>query len=96
MPLTRQEGAWEERKYSAYSFSTSEIDGGEWSASGPGRSLPPVPIEEEARWAPQPVSILQRAFVNNTYGKQIGGHDLPVMLILFILCKEHVKMFVNK
>jgi hypothetical protein len=34
--------------------------GGEWSASLPGRALapgkgPPVPIVQEARWAPEPV-----------------------------------------
>jgi hypothetical protein len=30
-----------ERKYSAYSFFTSALDGGEWSASRPGRALLP-------------------------------------------------------
>jgi hypothetical protein len=32
------------RRYSSYSFLTSALDGGEWSASRPGRALPPVPI----------------------------------------------------
>jgi hypothetical protein len=41
-------------------FSTSALDGGEWSASRPGRALdpgrgPPVPIVQEAGWAPEPV-----------------------------------------
>jgi hypothetical protein len=54
------EGAWVERKYSSNTFSTSALDGGEWSASRPGRSLapgkgPPVPIVQEAEWAPEPV-----------------------------------------
>jgi hypothetical protein len=40
-PATRHEGAWGERKYSSYSFLTSALDGGEWSASHSGRSLPP-------------------------------------------------------
>jgi hypothetical protein len=45
---------------SSYSFTTSALDGGEWSASRPGRALPPgkrppVPIGQEARWAPEPV-----------------------------------------
>jgi hypothetical protein len=49
-----------ERKYSSYSFLTSALDGGDWSASGPGRALapgkgPPVPIVQENRWAPEPV-----------------------------------------
>jgi hypothetical protein len=29
-----------ERRYSSYSFTTSALDGGEWSASRPGRVLP--------------------------------------------------------
>jgi hypothetical protein len=53
-------GAWGERRYSSYSFTTSALDGGEWSASRPGRALPPgkgppVPIVQAAGWAPEPV-----------------------------------------
>jgi hypothetical protein len=49
-----------ERRYSSYSFLTSALDGGELSASRPGRALstdkgPPVPIVQEAGWAPEPV-----------------------------------------
>jgi hypothetical protein len=49
-----------ERRYSSYLFLTSALDGGEWSASRPGRALPPgkeppVPIGQEAGWAPEPV-----------------------------------------
>jgi hypothetical protein len=49
-----------ERRYSSYSFITSTLDGGEWSASRPGRALPPgkgspVPIVQEAGWSPEPV-----------------------------------------
>jgi hypothetical protein len=40
---------------SSYSFLTSALDGGVWSASRPGRALPPVPIGQEAGWAPEPV-----------------------------------------
>jgi hypothetical protein len=45
---------------SFYSFSTSALDGGEWSASRPGRALLPgkglpVPIGQEAGWSPEPV-----------------------------------------
>jgi hypothetical protein len=44
----------------APTHSTSALDGGEWSASRPGRALapgkrPPVPIVQEAGWAPEPV-----------------------------------------
>jgi hypothetical protein len=49
-----------EMKYSSYSFTTSALDGGEWSASRHGRALPPgkgppVSIVQEAGWAPEPV-----------------------------------------
>jgi hypothetical protein len=37
----RHWGAWGEREYSSYSFSTSALDGGEWSVSRPGRALDP-------------------------------------------------------
>jgi hypothetical protein len=47
----------EKRRYSSYSFLTSALDGDEWSASRPDRALPrgkgpPVPIVQEAGWAP--------------------------------------------
>jgi hypothetical protein len=55
-----QAGAKGERNYSSYSFLAPALDGGEWSASRPCRSLPPgkgppVPIVQEAGWAPEPV-----------------------------------------
>jgi hypothetical protein len=34
-----------ERGYSSYSFSTTALNGGEWSASRPGLALPPLPRE---------------------------------------------------
>jgi hypothetical protein len=48
------------RKYSFCSFLTSALDWGEWSASRPGRTLPPgkgppVPTGQEAGWTPEPV-----------------------------------------
>jgi len=48
------------RRYSSYSFLTSALDGGEWSASRPGLALvqgkgPPVPIVQEAGWVPEPI-----------------------------------------
>jgi hypothetical protein len=57
-PTTRHGGAWE--RYSSYSFSITALDGGEWSASRPGRALAPrkgptVPTVQEAGWAPEPV-----------------------------------------
>jgi hypothetical protein len=50
-----------DRRYSSYAFSTSALDGGEWSERHapaallpPGKG-PPVPIGQEAGWAPEPV-----------------------------------------
>jgi hypothetical protein len=40
-PTTHHGGAWGERRYSSYSFSTSALDGGEWSASRLGRAFTP-------------------------------------------------------
>jgi hypothetical protein len=55
----------------SYSFKTSALDGGEWSASRPGCALPPgkgttVTIEQEAGWAPEPVwtqRLQEKSFV---------------------------------
>jgi hypothetical protein len=60
VPLHAMEAFGGERRYSSYSFSTSALDGGEWSASRPGRAFtpgkgPPVPIVQEAGWAPEPI-----------------------------------------
>jgi hypothetical protein len=46
--------------YSSYSFTTTALDGGEWSASRHGRALPlaeepSVAIIQQAGWAPEPV-----------------------------------------
>jgi hypothetical protein len=48
-------GARGGRRYNSYSFMTSALDGGKWSASRPGCTLPPVPIGQEAGWASEPV-----------------------------------------
>jgi hypothetical protein len=49
-----------ERRYSSYSFMTSALDGGDWSAYNPGHTLFPgkgrhVPAVQEAGWTPEPV-----------------------------------------
>jgi hypothetical protein len=49
------------------SFITSELQGGEWSASRPGRTLPlgkepPVPILEEAGWATEQAERAEEKF----------------------------------
>jgi hypothetical protein len=48
-PATRHGGAWGERRYSAYSFSTSTLDG-EWSVSRPGRAFTPGERTPGTHW----------------------------------------------
>jgi hypothetical protein len=60
VPLRSLEAHLCDRRYSSYSFLTSVLEGGEWSASRPGRALPPgkeppVGIVQEVGWAPEPV-----------------------------------------
>jgi hypothetical protein len=66
VPLHAMEalGGWE-RKYSSYSFLTLALDWGEESASCLSRSSAPrkgcpVPVGQEARWAPVPVQTERR------------------------------------
>jgi hypothetical protein len=54
----------EDRRYSCYSFFTSALDEGEWSASCSGCALcsrkgHPVPTGEKAGWAPEHVWYIQ-------------------------------------
>ena len=56
---------------------TSALDGGRWSAPRPGRFTPgkdPVPIVQEARWAPGPVWTS----AENLAPTGIRSPDLPV------------------
>jgi hypothetical protein len=60
VPLRSIEAHLGDRRYSSCSFLTWALEGGEWSASLPGRALPPgkeppVPTVQEAGWAPEPV-----------------------------------------
>jgi hypothetical protein len=55
-PTTHHGGVLEEMRYSSYSFLISVLDGGEWSASCPGRASdpgrgPPVPTVQEKSFA---------------------------------------------
>jgi hypothetical protein len=59
VPLYAMKAPGGERRYSFYSFSASALDGGEWSASRPGRALPPVPLDRRLG-GPQSRSGLQK------------------------------------
>jgi hypothetical protein len=67
----------------SYSFMTSALDGGEWSASCPGRALPPekeppVPIGHEAGRASEPVCT-QRLEDNFVCFCRRSNTDRPVV-----------------
>jgi hypothetical protein len=66
------------RMYSSYSLSASALDGGEWSASRPGRAIAPVPVVQEAGWASAPVwtQRLEESFFRLCRGSNL---DLPVV-----------------
>ena len=58
LPRTGHEGPEGEQMYSSTLPSTSALDGGGWSTPRPGGLTPrkdPVPIVQEAGWAPGPV-----------------------------------------
>jgi hypothetical protein len=51
VPQHRFGGAGGKRMYSSYSFTTSILDGGEWSAPRSGHALPPGKANgQEANW----------------------------------------------
>jgi hypothetical protein len=57
-PRTGHEGPEGEQRYSSTLSLTPALDGGGWSTPRPGRFTPgndPVPIVQEAGWAPGPV-----------------------------------------
>jgi hypothetical protein len=74
-PATRHGGALCERRYSSYSFLTSALEGGEWSASRPGRALSPA----------------ERALGTHCIGGWVGpraGLDAETRRKIFCLCLE--------
>jgi hypothetical protein len=81
-PMEAQAG---ERVYSSYLFTSSVLDGGEWSASRPGRALPPrkgpprVLIVQEAGWDSELVwtQWLEEKFVASA-GIEPGSPGRPV------------------
>jgi hypothetical protein len=75
------QGQWGEEVFIApYSFLTSALVEGVWSASRPGRALPPgkdpcyIPIVQEAGWTPEPVRtqrLEEKSFVSGGYRTMI-------------------------
>jgi hypothetical protein len=81
-PTTLHEGAWWEKRYSSYSFLTSALDGGEWSALCPDCPLAPrtghaLPIVQEAGWTPEPIWT-QRLEEKSFHGCRGSNPDRPV------------------
>jgi hypothetical protein len=82
-PLHAMEALGGDRKYSSYLYSTSALDGGEWSASRTGRALapgkgPPEPVVQEAGLAPEPVWT-QRLQEKSFRLCRVSNFDLPVV-----------------
>jgi hypothetical protein len=74
-----------ERRYSLYSFTTSEVDGvvsGQRPAPAPVKG-PPVPIGKETGWAPELVWI-HRMEEKSFYFRQGSNLDLPVVQFVVI------------
>jgi hypothetical protein len=85
--------------YSSYSFTTSALDGGEWSASQSCRALPPgkgspVPIVQEAEWAPETVWTEDRGKNSQIVGcviiDEYQFHQLHTKLYPKLLPKQNV------
>jgi hypothetical protein len=75
-------------RYNSYSYLTSALDGGEWSASRPGRALPPgkgplVPIGQEAGWAPEPV--LTQRLEDKSFASVGGRTPIVQSVVLYWL-----------
>jgi hypothetical protein len=102
-PTTRHESAWGQSKCSFHSFSTSALDEGEWSASHPDLALPPgkgppVPVVQEAGWAPEPIwtqrleeksfSLCRGSNFDRSVVQFVARHytDWATRLILLTLC----------
>jgi hypothetical protein len=68
--------------WSSYSLMTSALDRGVWSASRPGSAYPlertPVPIVQEAGWAPEPVWT-QRVQEESVFLCRGSNLDRPVV-----------------
>jgi hypothetical protein len=84
VPLHAEVALGGERRYSSYSFLTSALEGGERSASRPGRALPPgkeppVPTVQEAGWPPEPVWT-QR--LEEKSSASVGDRNLAVQSIV--------------
>ena len=88
---------------------TAALEGGEWSAAHPGRTLPPVktryPFLQEAGWAPGPVwtggksrphrdSIPDRpARDQSLYRLSYPAHFIIIIIIIIIIIKAALKYF---
>jgi hypothetical protein len=91
------------RRYSSFSFTISALDGGEWSASRPGRALPPgkglpVPIVQDDGWVSELVwtrargkilCLCRRSILGRPVVQSMAGHyaDWAIPARLLLLYK---------
>jgi hypothetical protein len=69
---------------SSYSFTTSALDGGEWSASLSGRALPPVPIGRGKRIFPV-ASAGDRTFIVQSVTRHYTDWATPASNIRLLI-----------
>jgi hypothetical protein len=86
-------------QYNSYSFSTSALDGGEWSASRPGRALPPgkgppVLTVQEAGWASE--LVWTQRLEEKSFRLCRGSNIYIYIYISYILaCHRFVRPFLD-
>jgi hypothetical protein len=90
-----------EERYSSNSFTPSALEGGEWSASRPGRALPsrkglPVPIGQDSGWAPESVwtqSLCRGSNLDRPVVQSVVRLSYPVSLICIFIKYSHSDCF---
>jgi hypothetical protein len=75
-PATRHGGAWGERRYSSYTFTTSALEGVSGQRHAPAALYPRYPLYR--RWAPEPVWT-QRLEEKNPLSCRGSNPDRPVV-----------------
>jgi hypothetical protein len=89
-------GEW---RYNSTILIPSALDGGDWSASRPGRftrgEIAPVPTGQEAGWAPEPVWTLSRRENLASAGNRTWVFQHVVLTTEDVVCTEIVWLWVD-